>query len=107
MHPARYSWRDELPATLVRLLGYLGGIVLLSVATAKQEIALKKANGVDKVEASCQACHSLSYIPMNSPFINAVGWSAEANKMINVMGARIDEPDAKAIAEYMAKNYGS
>jgi len=34
MHPALYSWREELPATLVRLLAYLGGIVLLSVAAA-------------------------------------------------------------------------
>jgi len=29
------------------------------------------------------------------------------NKMNKVMGAPIDDADAKAIAEYLAKNYGS
>jgi hypothetical protein len=35
MYPAQYYWREELPATLVRLLAYLGGIVLLSVVAAQ------------------------------------------------------------------------
>lgn len=74
-------------------------------ALAEQEIKLKQAPGVDKVEANCQACHSLAYIPMNSPFINANGWTAEVNKMIKVMGAPIDDADAKAIADYLSKNY--
>lgn len=34
MHPALHSWRDELPATLVRVLAYLGGIAVLSIAAA-------------------------------------------------------------------------
>ena len=45
-------------------------------------VQLKKAPGVDKVEANCQACHSLSYIPMNSPFLNAAGWDAEVTRVI-------------------------
>ena len=52
---------------------------------AEQQIALKKAPGVDKVEANCQACHSLAYIPMNSPFLNAAGWNAEVTKMIKAI----------------------
>ncbi len=35
MHPALYSWREQLPATFVRLLAYLGGIAVLSVAAAR------------------------------------------------------------------------
>ncbi|MFN3658348.1 MAG: hypothetical protein ACK4UO_13940 [Pseudolabrys sp.] len=35
MHPALHSWREELPATLVRLLAYLGGAGLLSIAAAQ------------------------------------------------------------------------
>ena len=31
MHPALHSWREELPATLVRLLAYVGGTALLSI----------------------------------------------------------------------------
>ncbi len=73
---------------------------------AEQVIKLKPGPGVDKVEANCQACHSLSYIPMNSPFLKPAGWDAEVGKMIKVFGAPIDEADAKAIADYLKKNYG-
>jgi hypothetical protein len=34
MHPALYSWREQLPATLVRMLAYLGGITVLSIGAA-------------------------------------------------------------------------
>ena len=72
----------------------------------EQAIKLKPGPGMDKVEANCQACHSLAYIPMNSPFLNPARWDAEVTKMIKVMGAPIDDADAKAIKEYLAKNYG-
>ena len=35
MHPALHSWREELPATFVRLLAYLGGIAVLSTIAAQ------------------------------------------------------------------------
>jgi cytochrome c5 len=82
-------------------------IVLPAAAHAEQVIKLKPAAGVDKVEAHCQACHSLSYIPMNSGFLNEAGWNAEVAKMIKTFGAPIDSPDAKAIVEYLTKSYGS
>jgi mono/diheme cytochrome c family protein len=69
--------------------------------------AAEKATGLDKVEANCQACHSLDYIPMNSPFPNAALWDAEITKMIKAYGAPIDDADAKAIADYLKSNYGS
>jgi hypothetical protein len=34
MHPALHSWREELPATFVRMLAYLGAAALLSMAAA-------------------------------------------------------------------------
>ena len=43
---------------------------------------------------------------MNSPFIKPAVWDAEIGKMIKVMGAPIDDADAKAIADYLKKNYG-
>jgi len=73
----------------------------------EQEIKLKPGPGLDKVEGNCAACHSLAYIPMNSPFMNAAAWTAEVTKMIKAMGAPIDDADAKAIADYLAKNYGT
>ena len=35
MHPALHSWREELPATFVRVLAYLGGIAVLSIGAAQ------------------------------------------------------------------------
>ena len=59
------------------------------------------------MQGNCGACHSLDYIQMNSPFLNAAGWNAEVTKMIKAMGAPISDADAKAIADYLAKNYGT
>lgn len=88
------------------VLAFVAALIALPAAADDKPVQLKKAPGVDKVEANCQACHSLSYIPMNSPFLNAAGWDAEVTKMIKAFGAPIDDADAKAIADYLKKNYG-
>ena len=72
----------------------------------EQVIKLKQGPGLDKVEANCAACHTLAYIPMNSPILNAAGWSAAVTKMIKAFGAPIDDADAKAITEYLSSAYG-
>jgi mono/diheme cytochrome c family protein len=82
------------------------GLALPALA-AEKPIQLKKAAGLDKVEANCGSCHSLDYIQMNSPFPSAALWDAEINKMIKVFGAPIEDADAKAIGDYLKKNYGS
>ena len=73
---------------------------------AEKPIHLKQALGLDKVEANCTACHSLDYVQMNSPFLNATGWDAEVSKMIKLFGAPISDEDAKKIADYLKANYG-
>jgi mono/diheme cytochrome c family protein len=88
-------------------IALLAAAFALPAAADESSIALKKAPGLDKVEANCAACHSLDYIPMNSPFPNAALWDAEVTKMIKAFGAPIDEADAKAIGDYLKKNYGS
>lgn len=35
MHPALYSWREQLTGAIVRMLAYLGGLALLSIAAAQ------------------------------------------------------------------------
>jgi len=85
----------------------LMALVALPVRAEESAVQLKSAPGLDKVEANCGACHSLDYIPMNSPFPNAALWDAEVQKMIKVFGAPIDPADAKAITDYLAANYGS
>jgi mono/diheme cytochrome c family protein len=81
--------------------------VMLGAAAAEEKpVQLKPGPGLDKVEGNCGGCHSLDYVPMNSPFLNAAGWDAEVAKMINAFGAPIDQGDAKAIADYLKSNYG-
>lgn len=88
----------------------LAPVLMLGSAVAQadeQPILLKNAPGHEAVENNCGACHSLDYIRMNSPFPTAKVWRAEVDKMINVFGAPIEPPDAEAIVDYLAKNYGS
>jgi mono/diheme cytochrome c family protein len=81
---------------------------LTSGARADEKpIELKKAPGLAKVEGNCGACHSLDYIQMNSPFMNAGTWDAEVTKMIKAFGAPISDADAEAIKAYLKANYGA
>jgi sulfite dehydrogenase (cytochrome) subunit B len=81
-------------------------LLATSVLAEEQEIKLKAGPGLDKVEGNCNACHSLDYIQMNSPFLNAAQWEAEVKKMVGAFGAPINDDDAKAIMEYLKANYG-
>ena len=89
------------------VIALVAALIASPALADEQVIKLKQGPALDKVEANCAACHTLAYIPMNSPFLNAAGWDATVNKMINALKAPIDAADAKAIKEYLAKNYGS
>jgi mono/diheme cytochrome c family protein len=93
----------------MRIIAMAAVAAALAVPAAAEErpVALKQAPGLDAVEANCGACHSLDYIQMNSPFPNAALWDAEVTKMIKAFGAPIGEADARTIADYLKKNYGS
>jgi sulfite dehydrogenase (cytochrome) subunit B len=88
-------------------LATLAVLTAFPAAADEPVIALKAGAGLDKVEGNCGACHSLAYIQMNSPFLNAAGWDAEVTKMIKAFGAPIGDADAKDISAYLAKNYGT
>ncbi len=83
------------------------GIGAYGAAAEEQPVELKQAPGLKTVEGNCGACHSLDYIQMNSPFLNAAGWNAEVTKMIKAFGAPISDADAKTITDYLIKNYGT
>jgi len=89
------------------LIACVAAAIAIPAVAQEQQIKLKAGPGLDKVEANCGACHSLAYIEMNSPFLNNAGWQAEVTKMIKAMGAPIPDDDAKAIVEYLTKNYGT
>ena len=85
----------------------LASAFALPAAAGEKPVQLKKGPGLDKVETNCGGCHSLDYVVVNSPFPTAVLWDAEVTKMIKTFGAPIEETDAKTIADYLKKNYGS
>ena len=91
--------------TLILALAAIG--LALPAAAQEKPVELKKAPGLETVEGNCSGCHSLDYIVMNSPFPNAALWDAEVTKMIKAFGAWISDADAKVIADYLKKNYGS
>jgi sulfite dehydrogenase (cytochrome) subunit B len=90
----------------IAIAALMTALTALSSAAEERPVQLKQAPGLDKVEGNCAGCHSLDYVPMNSPFLSPAGWDAEVAKMINAFGAPIDQADAKAIADYLKSNYG-
>jgi sulfite dehydrogenase (cytochrome) subunit B len=72
----------------------------------EEKVQLKDGPNVQVVRNNCIACHSLDYIPLNSPFLDAKGWEATVAKMQKAYGAPVKAEDAPVIAEYLAKYYG-
>lgn len=76
------------------------------VRADEQQVELKPGPGQDIVQHECNVCHSVDYIRMNSPFLNADGWKAEVTKMRAAFGAPIDDADAELILKYLSTHYG-
>ena len=81
-------------------------LVLGTAAASERPVELKDGPGKALVVASCSTCHSLDYIPMNSPFLDRKGWAATVTKMMNAMGAPVAADDVPKIVEYLATYYG-
>lgn len=81
-------------------------LAALSARANEDSIELANGDGRDTVAANCVMCHSLDYIPMNSPFLDRKGWERTVNKMIKVMGAPIREDDVPVIVNYLTTHYG-
>ena len=61
--------------------------------------------GSDVVNNNCLACHSAGMV-LNQPALSAAAWQAEAEKMIHVYKAPVDEKDVPAIVEYLTRRGG-
>lgn len=72
----------------------------------EEKVKLKEGPGAQVVRANCVACHSLDYIPLNSPFLDQKGWEAVVTKMVKAFGAPIKAEDQAPIAEYLGRYYG-
>ncbi len=83
-------------------------LVCCSSAARADESTLRITNAPAAaiVRANCSICHSIDYIPMNSPFLNKTAWDAEVHKMIQALGAPVPDKDVAAIVDYLTKYYG-
>ena len=102
--------RHLLAGALVAAVGALTAIaaqrVTIRLPADNPDSALAPGPGVDTVRSSCAICHSTDYI-VRQPHLDAKHWSDEVNKMIHVYGAPITELDARSIADYLGKHYGT
>jgi cytochrome c5 len=55
--------------------------------------------GKNQVIAQCTMCHSRDYITMHATILDRAGWEKAVGKMINVMGAPIDDADKLIIID--------
>jgi mono/diheme cytochrome c family protein len=67
--------------------------------------AFRPGPGMEVAQNNCLSCHSADYINFQPPKKGQAYWEAEVQKMIKVYRAPIDEKDANAIADYLAKTY--
>jgi cytochrome c5 len=77
----------------------------LTIFADETGIVLAEGEGRNQVQALCSMCHSVDYIVMNSPFMDAAGWEKSVRKMITVMGAPISDADAAVIVRYLSTHY--
>ena len=61
--------------------------------------------GSDAINNNCLACHSAGMV-LNQPALPKAAWQAEVNKMIQVYKAPVDEKDAAAVVDYLARIKG-
>ncbi len=66
---------------------------------------LKPGAGMEVTRANCGICHSTDYI-VRQPGQDVKQWGAEVTKMIKVFGAPVAPANEKAIANYLAAEYG-
>lgn len=90
---------------ILALVGLQLMIAAVPAHADESAIQLKQGTGLDAVEGNCGACHSLDYIPMNSPIQDEKGWTATVTKMVKSLGAPIAEEDQKTIIAYLSANY--
>jgi hypothetical protein len=86
-------------------------ILLLSFFTAtasagENQLFLKERPGKSQVVSQCAICHSLDYISQHATVLDRAGWEKTVGKMINSMGAPINDADKRIIIDYLAQNYG-
>jgi cytochrome c5 len=90
----------------MRTLFLLLLVFATDAAAGESQTVLKDGQGKNLVMSQCAMCHSLDYITMNATILDRAGWEKTVGKMIDVMGAPIDDTNKQVIVDYLARNYG-
>ena len=91
---------------VLRCVALCAGLAAVAAWAGEEKVQLQPGPGLDKVRQNCNTCHSLDYIPLNSPFLDHKGWEATVVKMKKAFGAPIKDDDVQPIADYLAAHYG-
>jgi hypothetical protein len=90
----------------MRTLFLLVSFFAATATAGENQLHLKDRPGRSQVIAQCAMCHSLDYITLHATILDRAGWEKTVGKMINIMGAPIDDADKQTIIDYLAQNYG-
>ena len=77
----------------------------LWAAGGEETVRLTDAPGRELTTGRCIVCHSLDYIPSNTPAMNRAGWQKSIQKMKERFGAPVTEEEAKQILDYLDGSY--
>jgi sulfite dehydrogenase (cytochrome) subunit B len=77
----------------------------LTYALPEETLTLRPGPGVETAQNNCLTCHSVDSISTQPPNRGKAFWEAEVSKMIKAYHAPINDADAKAIVDYLAKTY--
>jgi sulfite dehydrogenase (cytochrome) subunit B len=77
----------------------------LTYTLPEETATLRPGPGKETAQNNCVTCHSLDYISTQPPNRGKAFWQDEVTKMIKAYHAPINDADAQAIVDYLAKTY--
>jgi sulfite dehydrogenase (cytochrome) subunit B len=77
----------------------------LTYTLPEETATLRPGPGMENAQNNCVTCHSLDYISTQPPNRGKAFWQDEVTKMIKAYHAPINDADAQAIVDYLAKTY--
>lgn len=93
---------------LAAALGAAGAMAAgLKVELPSETATLKPGPGAEVANGQCLTCHSAEYIITQPPDKPLAFWRAEVEKMKKVYGAPIPDEQISALADYLARSYGT
>jgi len=75
-------------------------------AAARAEPEAASGEGRELFIARCSSCHSVDYVEMHARFGTRALWESQVAKMRNAYKAPMSDEDAKAIVNYLERQYG-